>query len=126
MIDGVTMQIAGREWVIPPLNLKQLKKLGPKLNQIPAGPATVMPTEEQLGNILELIHSALSRNYPDLTLDEVEDMIDLGNMVKVIQAVMGISGLVSAKAGERVPGSQPTGVSSTDTLQPQQVGLGEK
>ena len=44
--------------------------------------------------IVDVVHAAVIRNYPALTKEEVEDLIDLGNAAVIIKAVMGQSGLV--------------------------------
>ena len=66
-----------------------------------------MPTPEQMQGVCEIVHAALSRNYDDLTIEQVEDIIDLRNAGAVIQAVMGQSGLTQSK--DAAPGEAPAG-----------------
>ena len=102
MIDGAPVKMGGKEWVVPALSLGQIKRLAPKIE----GLATLsnMLTADQVTNVCEIVHAALKRNYPELTLEEVEDMVDMANMRAVIQTVMGQAGLVAkgeAEAGKR-------------------------
>jgi hypothetical protein len=102
LIDGTTVKMGGRDWVVPALSLGQIRRLATKIE----GLATIsnMLTGDQVSNVCEIVHAALSRNYPDLTLEQVEDMVDMGNMRQVIQTVMGQAGLVAkgeAGAGNR-------------------------
>lgn len=92
-IDGVTIRLGGNDYVVPPLSFKQVKKLLPRL-QLLAKMDPISATPEQRTLVVELVQSALSRNYPEVTMEEVEDMLDLGNMLGVLKAVTGISGLI--------------------------------
>ena len=97
LFDGTRKTIAGKDFIIPPLSLGQLKKLGPELKAM--GQA---PQEEQIALMGRVIHLALSRNYPTISVEEVDDMIDLGNIAEVFQAVVNVSGLERQTKGEAV------------------------
>ena len=89
--DGVVVRIGNKELVVPPLNFKILRKIQPKLQQL----TTVgqVPDDEQIDSILEVVHLAVSRNYPEMTREELEELVDLGNLPAIIGAIMGVSGL---------------------------------
>lgn len=87
MIEGIKVNMGGKDWIVPPLNLKALRRLGPKLKTVGEG------GEEAMGTIVETVHAALQRNYPDISIDEVEDMVDTSNMQDLMQAIMNSSGL---------------------------------
>lgn len=93
-IEGVTVAIAGREYVVPPLTFAQIKRLTPVINKLtgidPEGPLSL----EYLDDVLTIIHQAMSRNYPDLGREELEEILDLGNALKIMKAIMGVSGFV--------------------------------
>jgi len=42
----------------------------------------------------------MQRNYPDLTQEQLEDMLDAANIVPIIQAISRGSGMRPAKPGE--------------------------
>jgi hypothetical protein len=89
--DGVTVKLGGVEYVIPPLNFRALRTIGPRVAGL--GSINRIPTEDDLRLITEIVLAALSRNYPEMTAEMLEDLIDVGNMSVLLQAVMGVSGL---------------------------------
>lgn len=94
MIDGVMIKMGGRDWQVPPINLKSVKALGPKIDAL----ANMTSQFEMIPLVGEIVLHALRRNYPEVTQDEVEDMIDLGNAQSVMEAILFQSGF--NKAGE--------------------------
>ena len=92
MIEGIVIQMGGKEFTVPALSLGQVRRLLPKIEKI----STVngLLNAEQMDCIVDVVHAAVIRNYPALTKEEVEDLIDLGNAAVIIKAVMGQSGLV--------------------------------
>lgn len=106
LIEGLTVKMGRRELVIPPLNFKQLKRFQPKLEKIRTDSAGKVLGLAHMDDMAEIIHAAMTRNYPDITKDEVEDMLDLGNMNEVFNAVMKFSGLVKKPGEEKGPESR--------------------
>jgi len=100
LIEGVTIRIAGRDWMVPALTFKQLRRLQPQIELLATIGAAATP--EQIAAVSEIVRAALSRNYPELTTDDVEEMLDLGNAARIIGAILRGSGLNS---GEARPGS---------------------
>lgn len=98
--EGMPITIGGVEYIVPPLSFRKVKQLQPeidKLSQINAASVTAN-SSEATEVMIKIIHSALQRNYPEITIDELEDMLDLANVRTIIQAVMGISGFVPGGA----------------------------
>jgi hypothetical protein len=95
--DGPTIVIGGTEWVVPPLTLKSLRKYYPQLVAMKVGGA---PTLEQFDLVRDVVHAALSRNYPEVTPDQVEDMLDMRNMGEVLTRVLSAAGLERRPVGE--------------------------
>jgi hypothetical protein len=96
LIDGIEISMGGKKWTVPPLTLKQIKKHEAQLKAISTASGTEAVAMADVA--VELIHAAMSRNYPELTRDETEDLLDLGNLVAAINAVMGASGLLLGEA----------------------------
>jgi hypothetical protein len=92
MIEGTSVRLSGRDLMIPPLTLGQVKRLTPLIEKI-AVQGENLGGPEALDACVEVIHAAIKRNYPDMTKDEVEDLVDLRNVHEAISAVMGQSGL---------------------------------
>jgi hypothetical protein len=113
MIPGVAIAMGGRDWLVPPLTLGQLRRLMPKVRQLTD--IGVSMGEVQIGVLVEIVATALQRNYPDATADVVENLLDLGNASTVLNAVLTGSGLRldDERLGEAsAPGTGP-GADST-------------
>jgi hypothetical protein len=108
MIPGVTIAMGGRDWLVPPLTLGQLRRLMPKVRQLTEIGASM--GEAQIGVLVEIVATALQRNYPDATVDIVENLLDFGNASAVLNAVLTGSGLKlrDTRLGEAAaPGLSP-------------------
>ena len=112
--EGQTLKLGDREFVIPPLNWKRIRKLLPVLERIrEMGPVPVGQfTEEMLDDYLTVIHEAVSRNYPEVSQDELEELVDLISAPKVFMAVMGQSGL---SQGEPQPAEAAASIGENST-----------
>jgi hypothetical protein len=89
--EGEEIELGGEKYVVPALSLRQIRELAPKLDKLDSGSG--MPQEDQIGAVVDVLHAALSRNYPEMKKDELLDLIDLGNMSALIKAAMRTSGL---------------------------------
>jgi hypothetical protein len=108
MIPGVTIAMGGRDWLVPPLTLGQLRRLMPKVRQLTEVGASM--GEAQITVLIEIVATALQRNYPDATTEMVENLLDLGNASTVLNTVLTGSGLKlgDGRLGEAAaPGSSP-------------------
>jgi hypothetical protein len=113
MIPGVTITMGGRDWLVPPLTLGQLRRLMPRVRQLTEIDASM--GEVQIGVLVEIVTAAVQRNYPDATAETVENLLDLGNAGAVLNAVLTGSGLRlrEGRLGEAsAPGPGP-GATST-------------
>ncbi|MGH7116307.1 MAG: hypothetical protein ACREE9_17660 [Stellaceae bacterium] len=99
MIPGVMVAMGGQEWTVPPLTLGQLRRLMPKVRQLTEIGAQM--GETQIGVLIEIVAAALQRNYPDMTPETVETLLDLGNAGTVLNVVLTGSGL---RPREQPPG----------------------
>lgn len=87
-IAGVKIQLDGKMYVIPPLSLNSIQKLGDRLGKFNGG-ANV----ESVELVIDSAYMALKRNYPDMDREWLGENIDLGNMMDVMQSCMDVSGL---------------------------------
>lgn len=81
--------------VIPPLALGALEQMLDRINAVMDGEFTM----EGVGTVIDATHAALRRNYPEMTRDEVAELVDLRNMREVLEAVMNASGLEARVVG---------------------------
>lgn len=106
MLLGVAVTMGGQDWIVPPLTLGQLRRLMPKVRQLTEIGASM--GETQIAVLVDIVTAALQRNYPEMTPEKVENLLDLGNASAVLNAVLTGSGLkpVGAAVGEALaPGA---------------------
>jgi hypothetical protein len=97
MIPGTIVSMGGQEWTVPPLSLAQLRAVMPRVQQLAGLDANQMG-DAQLQALVEIVTSALQRNYPEITTAKVEDIVDLGNALPVLNAILG---------GIKLPAAEP-------------------
>lgn len=86
---GTPINLGGKNWILPPLNATALKIHGDDISK------SVENTPAQhLALVSELTFLSLRRNYSEVTRDEVDEMVDMGNFMEVFVAMMKVSGLV--------------------------------
>jgi hypothetical protein len=107
MIKGVWMDLGGQIYTVPPLSLGAVEALQDRLASFTGGDL------KSVGTVIDALHMALVRNYPEITREQVAEMVDLGTMQEIMEAVMDVSGLKrkaqlkqkARKKGEVLPGS---------------------
>jgi hypothetical protein len=100
MVDGTVITLGGQDYVCPPLNLKNCRLLSEELDSLQRVRGILKP--EDVDTVCKIALAALQRNYPSMTLEEVEEKIDLGNFSSVILSVLKTSGVEEKKQGEAV------------------------
>ena len=102
MIDGVKVRMGGVDYIVPPLTLRSLRKLEPGLIKLQGLKVGAVPGVEELAIVVEVTYESLRRNYPEITHERIEEMLDVRNMATVLSAVMGVSleGLPVTPPGE--------------------------
>jgi hypothetical protein len=113
-VKGIPYTFSDRVLVIPPLSLGAMEQLQERLSVMKED----LADPEYIGTVIETVHAALKRNYPDMTREEVADMIDLANMQEVMTCAMDVAGLkrkaLEAGQGDE-PGEHSAGRNSTRT-----------
>jgi hypothetical protein len=106
-VKGIAIELDGTMRIVPPLSLGALEQLRDGLKSFSGD----VNDPAQIALIVNVAHAALKRNYPDLTREEVAEMIGLENMMEVFEAVMDVSGMkrraqeAAAEPGEATPAS---------------------
>lgn len=100
MIEGTKIKIGDKEWIVPPLNFKALRILQPQFERLGLWDGHHLGQQE-IDDSLDIILGAMNRNYPELTKNQLEEIIDLGNMKNLMFAIRGLSGLIPS--GESQP-----------------------
>jgi hypothetical protein len=95
--DGTPVFMAGQTWIVPGLSVKQFRKHFEVLTDTDINQGNVLAKIETR---LPVILDAFNRNYPDVTTEQLEDMLDVGTFNQVMLAISSGSGLRPAKPGE--------------------------
>ncbi len=118
MLDGQKLKLGETEYVVPPLNLKAMRRLLPRISVLkPVG----LPSDEDLITVIEVVHAALVRNYPEITKEVVEEGLDIVNMREALSVVLGQSGLTTGNVTAAMT-NLSAGAGSTGTSSPPQDG----
>lgn len=92
MIEGKTINLGGEDYVIAPLTLGQIRSMQKEIESIGRFDAKTL-NDGALDIMIKVIHAGMSRNYPEITTEKIEGLIDLKNIRDVVEAVLGVSGL---------------------------------
>lgn len=114
---GTRLVLGAMAYILPPLSLGAVEDFEERIEKM-----NTMTRGEQLRTIVDLAHRALSRNYPELTRDEVRELIDVGNANEVYLAIMSAAVPKSEAAGEGGQMADGTGQPSTPTSRPVSAG----
>lgn len=106
--DGTPVTLGGKLYIMPPLSLGQVKKIMPRLQELKN--LTGVPSSSDADTMADIIHEALSRNYPDFDRSSLDDHLDMHNMQVLVSVAMTGSGLV---LGNAPPVATPQGQTVT-------------
>jgi hypothetical protein len=125
--DGQSISRTGDfGWIIPGLSVGQAKELSADLDAI-SSPAddSQKAVDRMIEHHVPVIHAAMQRNYPDLTVDQVKSFVDQNNFGEVLAAALGRSKDPKTRdPGETQPvdGRSSTGTTSTGASSPSSTG----
>ncbi|MFH1816650.1 MAG: hypothetical protein ABIK08_04090 [Pseudomonadota bacterium] len=88
-VKGIPFPFSDCTLVIPPLSLGAMEQLQERLT----GMSDDMFDPENISTVIDTLHAALGRNYPDMTRDEVANLVDLENMQEAMTCAMDVAGL---------------------------------
>ncbi|OBZ11848.1 DNA polymerase III subunit gamma/tau [Bacillus sp. FJAT-27264] len=87
----------GKTYYIPPLGLKDARTLMKKLNTIESGIiiANLIPEdgEDRFEELLDVLLMAFKPYYKHITVEHLEEYVDLDTAKKIIDSMIGINGL---------------------------------
>ncbi len=72
--EGITVKLGGRDYIVPALNMRATRTLKAEIDLLGDADKTAADPwgEERMAAVAAITHAALARNYPELTLTEVE------------------------------------------------------
>lgn len=100
-IKGIDFDFGGEVLTIPPLALGDFELLQERLGALQLGAAD----SDTVKTIVDAAYAALHRNYPAMSRADVAAIVDLGNMVDVIDAVMDVTGAKRKALDEKKAGA---------------------
>lgn len=119
-----TVKFGSRSVTFYPLNLKAIRELEGELQKFAGlGRSTALAGTESLDAAIKVLTASAKRGDPSITADDVEQVIDLGNITQVMDALLGNSGFKSTDASAG-PTSPRTGGGSMPASSPEPVGDG--
>lgn len=129
LIPGVEYDFGGGRWyMVAPLSLGALEIMQERLAQLPTL-STVDPVAVK--TMVDATHMALRRNYPDITREEVAELVDVSNIGEVYECLLDAAGVRrKAQAAQRAlegnaqAKSQSTGLGSSPESAPTPAGPG--
>lgn len=99
---GVPIYFDGREWIVPPLSVKQFRDHIALLTT-PIGEISSENTAKRMGEFVPVVGMALRRNYPDITDEYLFEALDLATFIQALVAVQKASGMKVPEPGEARP-----------------------
>ncbi len=101
-IPGAALNLGGVELIAPPFNLDAVQEVMPLLVKF----KETKTAADTLRAVAPILLLSLRRNYPEITLKQVLELVDMGNAVPALLDVCKVSGIEFAKnSGESAPTS---------------------
>lgn len=94
---GYELELGGTKYVFPPLSLGAIEMLQEKITEVTVNAASGNMLT-QIGSIIDISLASLKRNYPEITREQVADMIDISNIESIFVNIMSTSGMVSTSS----------------------------
>lgn len=114
--EGVEITVPGYRLVVPELSLSQRERLEPEILKWTAGSET--SDKERLEIAYKVVQTALSRHYPEVTVEEVKDLFTARKLATALRAAVAgkEEGTERPLASDEVQANHaaPTGSKSTD------------
>lgn len=86
LLPGETVRIGRRDYVLPALNLKGIRRA------MELAPTLEGDGVDSMMACLEVVHLALKRNYPELTIEQLEEEVDAASLATLSVAVLSMVG----------------------------------
>lgn len=102
-VDGVPVTVDRGEIIVPALNIRQVKALTPDIKKMDAEE----DANKKFTLQVKIIREALRRNYPEIEVEEVEDLVDMNNVERVVMAIMGQNKGEVVRVAERATAAAP-------------------
>ena len=95
-LPGVPVVIGGHTLLVPSLSLRQFKEHYLTLTAQPENESLL----DQIERVLPVMLTAINRNYPEVSADDLRENLELATFRDVLLTVQGASGLKPVAPGE--------------------------
>lgn len=85
-LQGTPVRVGRRMLTVAPLTIGPYRRLVPHLEALKTDPANL----EHLEAVFLAAHQAIARNHPDVTLEQLDEEMDLDALLRVVQAMCGM------------------------------------
>lgn len=105
-----TITLAGKKWPVPPLAIKQLRIIIPASTVIGELRKGQGVSPAQMGAILNVVHTALTRAHPGFPADEFDEMeISLPELMEAVPIILEATGMKRPPKEGAAPGEAAAG-----------------
>jgi hypothetical protein len=101
-IPGVAINLGGHDFVLAPLGLRLMREFQAKTEDLSKRDPQPTPEDWYALNV-DAIVASLQRNYPDVTSENIADLLDSSNVQEALRFVLDQTGLKRVKPGEIQP-----------------------
>lgn len=103
MLPGIDVTLGGTKFLVPPLSLGSLEVFQKRLSEF-----TGNLDAASVSTVLDVTLAALKRNYPEMTREQLGELMDVSDMAGVMLAVMDVAGIHRKAAdAEKAMASNP-------------------
>lgn len=119
MIPGASINFGGTDYIVPPINLRIAYGMEEQIKTV-CQPEGDVDFAEYVKASSAILYALMQRNYPDLSRDAFNDLIDLPMLRPIMTGLLQISGyaprpLVAPTSPEVIPSPE---ASSSDSSTP--------
>lgn len=105
MIPGKEVEIGGKKYTLPPLNIASLRKHREFMSQAKhLADGSVEVGVEDVLKMTDIICDSFKRNYPEVNFAEIEEDLGIDKLIECFSAIMSVNGSGPA-LGEKKPGN---------------------
>lgn len=105
ILHSVPVQLRKSELMVPPISMYHLRKI---LALKKSGLDFERPTEEQTGEIIDIMIDVIRENYPEMSVEDISKELDMSNIASVISASQSLPKNAMTQAGMTKTVESPT------------------
>ncbi len=104
-IPGIEVNMSGVKLTFAPLTLDMVQEFEPKMRGLNGKheDGSSKTVKENIEDAMPVLLASLNRNYPDLTVEQLRVLVDVGNFGEAIDAISNVSGYKRLPPGESLP-----------------------